>query len=438
MVETFTPAVCGGRVRQRLALAAFAVGALVAAACVGALLGLAGSLVGTRGALIGAAALALLAALREAGLVRLPVPQSRRQVPDRWRSELPLPLWSAGYGAGLGVGFLTFQPVSTFWVACAGAIALGDPVPAALCFALYGAGRALMTAWPRRRQADPAAAVERLVSRRALVSWANVIVLVVCAVLLAAAPASGATVVSLGTGFDPSADGTTLARAQMVTGGSEVLVQPPDPDPEVQIQPAAAPGLDGDLLAYSDASGIRVVNWRTGANVAHIAGPATEPALDWPLLAFRRDDASYDRLVLADLTNPGNPTVQEIAAVVAANDLGRPSLRYGRLAWHRIRARDSAVVVLTLASGRRQVIASSKRWMLSNPAVSRSRIAWVEQRPGASYLRLRRLDRTRVQTIATVKGRSRFLWTSALEGLNAYVTRWSPGSAQATLLRVHF
>ncbi|MEO8290147.1 MAG: hypothetical protein ABI649_04045 [Gaiellaceae bacterium] len=438
MVETFTPAVCGSRARQRLALALFAAGALVAAACVGAVLGLAGSLAGTRGALIAAAALALLAALREAGLVRLPVPQSRRQVPDRWRGELPLPVWSAGYGAGLGVGFLTFQPVSTFWVACAGALALGRPVPAAACFALYGAGRALMTAWPRRRQTDPAAAVESLIARRALVTRANVAVLVVCAGLLAAAPASGATVVSLGTGFDPSVDGSTVARAQMDGGGSQVLVQPPNPDPAVEIQPAAGPGLDGDLLAYMDSSGIRVVNWRTGAQVGRINGAVSQPALDWPLLAFRRDDASYDRLMLANLTNAGSPQERQIAAVPAANDLGRPSLRYGRLAWHRIRQRDSSVIVLYLASGRRRVIARSDVWMLSNPAVAKSRIAWVEQRSGIGYLRLRRLDNTRVRTIATLKGRPRFFWTTALAGRNAYVTRWAPGTQVSTLLRVHF
>src|SRR5215213_7098193 len=113
MVETFTPAVCGSRSRQRLALALFASAALVASAALGATLGFVGSLVGTRPALIAAAVLALLAALREAGILRVPVPQSRKQVPERWQHELPLPFWSTGYGAGLGLGFLTFQPVAT-------------------------------------------------------------------------------------------------------------------------------------------------------------------------------------------------------------------------------------------------------------------------------------------------------------------------------------
>src|SRR5918992_1317510 len=147
MVETFTPAVCGSRARQRAAAALFALAAVATAAVLGA-------------------ALALLAAGREAGLLRLPLPQSRRQVPESWRFELPLPVWATGYGAGLGAGFLTYQPVATFWVACAGALALARPLPAALCFALYGAGRAVTLVWPRRRSADAVETVERIVARR--------------------------------------------------------------------------------------------------------------------------------------------------------------------------------------------------------------------------------------------------------------------------------
>src|SRR5213592_2074917 len=190
MVETFTPAVCGSRLRQHFALAFFALGALVASAALGAVLGFLGSLVGARPALVAAAVLAALAAARETGLLRVPLPQSRRQVPERWRNELPLPAWSVGYGAGLGAGFLTFQPVATFWVACAAALALGKPALAALCFALYGAGRAFMAVWPRRREPDGAAAVERMVGQSAFVARANAAVLVLAVVLLAAAPAA--------------------------------------------------------------------------------------------------------------------------------------------------------------------------------------------------------------------------------------------------------
>jgi hypothetical protein len=158
MVETITPDVCGSRRRQAGALLFFALGALAASACVGAVLGLAGSRIDAW-ALPVAALFALVGAAREGGFTRLPLPQSRRQVPEPWRFTLPLPAWAAGYGAGLGLGFLTYQPVATFWVACAAAVALGRPLAGAVCFAAYGVGRSLLLFLPLRRGSDATAIV---------------------------------------------------------------------------------------------------------------------------------------------------------------------------------------------------------------------------------------------------------------------------------------
>ena len=68
MIETITPAVCGGRNRHRVAVAAFTVGAITAAALLGGVLGLLGAAVGAREAVLAAAALAAVAAARDAGL----------------------------------------------------------------------------------------------------------------------------------------------------------------------------------------------------------------------------------------------------------------------------------------------------------------------------------------------------------------------------------
>ena len=95
-----------------------------------------------------ATTLAVLGALRESGVLRIPLPDLRRQVPEPWRREKPLAFWSTGYGLILGSGFGTFQPVATFWVVCAGAVALGHPLVAALCLAPFGLGRAIMVAFP--------------------------------------------------------------------------------------------------------------------------------------------------------------------------------------------------------------------------------------------------------------------------------------------------
>ncbi|HTI33922.1 MAG TPA: hypothetical protein VL422_09625, partial [Miltoncostaea sp.] len=161
MVETVTPAVCGGRHRHRTALALFGVGAIAAAAALGAVLGALGDLLDRDAALAVVGVVALVAALREAGWLRLPLPGLARQVPERWRRGWPLPAWSLGYGAGLGAGFLTHQVVATFWVAAAGALAIGDPLVSALVLAPFGLGRALMVTLPARGRRDPAAAVGR-------------------------------------------------------------------------------------------------------------------------------------------------------------------------------------------------------------------------------------------------------------------------------------
>ena len=250
MLETFTPAVCGSRKRQIVAQALFTGAAVLTAAALGLALGFAGSLLGGRYALYAAAGLALLAAAREAGLVRFPLPQARRQVPERWRFELPLPVWATGYGAGLGAGFFTFQPVSTFWVACAGALALARPLPAAACFALYGAGRAVMVVWPRRRTDDPTAAVERLTRRRGALLRANAVALVVCGILLAVAPAAGGATLVQQAAYDPSFSGGAIAFA---TKAGDVVVRPGGGSPDEVFSDVSQPSLDGQYLAVNDA-----------------------------------------------------------------------------------------------------------------------------------------------------------------------------------------
>lgn len=221
MVETLTPAGCGSRQRYRVALAV--VGAL-----------------------------ALAAAAREAGLVRIPVPELRRQVPERWRREWPLAGWSAGYGAGLGVGVLTHQTVWTFWVAMAGALALGDPLVSALCLAPFGLARGLMVALPARG------------------------------------------------GRDPAASGRVLAVAATDAAGESIVVRPAE-SPEVRYVGGRSPALDGDLLAYADGAGIRILRWRTGEEIGRIDGALAKPALVYPLVAYVRAVPDGRRLKLRNM-----------------------------------------------------------------------------------------------------------------------------------------
>jgi cytochrome c biogenesis protein CcdA len=433
MIETITPAVCGSRRRQRLALAGFTVGAVCASLAVGALLGLTGSLLGAQRAILAVAAVALIAAAREAGLLRIRLPQSRRQVPERWRAVLPLPVWSFGYGAGLGSGFVTFQPFATFWVACAAAVALARPLAAAVCFSFYGLGRALMVAWPRRGNDDATAAVERLVQHRRGLARANAVALVACAALLAA-PTAGAAPVSLGDGLDPSISKGVLARSELVSGVSRVLIEPPG-EPAVVIPNASSPSLDGDLVAYVGGGRIRIVNWRTGGQVTQVVGAISKPALDWPLLAYRRLDADYERLIVADL----NAGTERIAVRVPhEGELGRPSLRGGYVAWHQAGSWGSRVVLLDLSTWRRSTIARSKISLLAHPAVTVWRIVWIEQRSARGYVRMRRLGQTRVQTLWSLRSRRQGFWSTALENRSAVVTHWYLSTGASSLFRLDF
>src|SRR5690242_19175462 len=190
MIATITPAGCGGRHRHLAAAALFATGAVGAAALLGSLCGLAGARLGGGDAALLAAAVALLAAARETVARHLPLPQLRRQVPERWRRELPLGVWPLAYGAGLGAGVLTYQPVATLWVALAAAAALADPLRAALCLSAFGAARAAMATLPGLR-GD--AAEQVIVRRTRTMRRVNAAALAAAALVLVAAPAPAAT-----------------------------------------------------------------------------------------------------------------------------------------------------------------------------------------------------------------------------------------------------
>lgn len=450
MVETITPAGCGSRKRQLVALALFAAGAVVASAALGAALGLAGAAIGAGAALGVALALAVLGALREAGVIRLPIPQSKRQVPERWRSELPLPVWSAGYGAGLGLGVLTYQPVATFWVACAAALALGRPVAGAVAFALYGVGRAAVLLLPARRGADPAAIAERLVGRRRTLLRANAIALGACACLLAASPVAEAGVMPLGPGsqMDPSAAGSGLAYTQRQGGTTQVVVRPAEGGPPLVFPDAESPSLAGRRLAYQDALGIRVVRWRTGVEILRFSGRLEKPALEGPWLVYRKfhghevarahspEHAGHERYTL-HLYNMVEHEWVRIASGPDGVEIGRPSISAGRIAWHVVSERGSRIVLYRIASRTRTDLFKTERWLLSNPALTRERVIWSRDLPSGSTLFTRRLGGGTVREVTSVdRPRTDYwFWTTELFGGRAYVTRWNTASGVARILR---
>jgi cytochrome c biogenesis protein CcdA len=437
MIETITPDVCGSRRRRFIALVLFALGAVTAAAALGLTLGALGALVGARAAVAAVAVLAALAAARELGFVRLPVPQLRSQVPDWWRFQLPLPVWSLGYGAGLGVGVFTYQPFATFWIACAAAVVLAEPVPSAAAFALYGAGRALMVALPTLRGAEPPLAVERLARCRPLLARANALVLAAAAVALAlaATPVASAGPLYLGPGsqLDPAPAGTVLAYTQRDGTGSEVVVR--SSERQSVTYAGQTPSLDGNILAYATADGVRVVRWRTRDEIRRAPG-AEKPALDWPWLAYRLD--VYDGTKELWLANLVSGELRLVSSVGPTFDLGRPSVSAGRVAWHVAGPGGSRIGLYTIATDGRRILARSKIALLSHPSLGGERVAWVEQRQGRSYLRLRALDKKTTTTLTSSPFRDQTFWTTALAGRSAYVTAWYLVDGFAQLERYRF
>src|SRR5215510_7896875 len=140
MMDFITPVVHRDRARWRTALIAYGVCAAISAAGFGALLGMGGRALVQRPIEYGAAALPviiLVAVLHELGVIRVPWPQRRWQVPSSWRFIEPRWIPSALYGLLLGPGVLTYIPVATYYVLVAMTILISDPARGAAVFALF-------------------------------------------------------------------------------------------------------------------------------------------------------------------------------------------------------------------------------------------------------------------------------------------------------------
>jgi hypothetical protein len=425
MVETFTPAGCGGRRRQAAAVLLFSVGAIGAAAGLGAILGASGSSLPTAWAVGVAMSLAVLGALREAGVLRIPLPDLRRQVPEPWRREKPLAVWSTGYGLILGSGFGTFQPVATFWVVCAGAIALGRPLVAALCLAPFGLGRALMAAFPGD---DP---LRRLAGAHRGLRPVNAAVLAAAALLLLPSMSSGAPS-ALSTGQrDPSVSRNVIAYTDASDGATNVVVLARGAPPVV-FPGGRLPSLNGDVLAYVDDAGIRVVLWRTGQEVGRVTGQVDKPALSGPRLAYVETIGARKRLLVRNRTTN---VVRIIARVGPAVDLGRPALMGQLIAWHESAGNSNHVFLRSLTGGRARIIAGGSRSALhANPALSPGYIAWVESRAERSSVLMRRLPNGAVRHVASTRGPTFHYWNTTIEAGRVWVTRWGLGSNRSRVL----
>jgi hypothetical protein len=168
MVETIAPVVHGTRrVKYWGSVFMHALGAVVAAATVGAAIGGLGYVLRApwgRGGAVFVGALALTYAAREAAGLPIPLLDRRRQVPEWWRTFFSPPVAAFLYGVGLGSGFFTFLTFGTFIAVAGAALATGSPAFGALLCGPFGLARglSLAAAHAAARDAEPGEIVDRL------------------------------------------------------------------------------------------------------------------------------------------------------------------------------------------------------------------------------------------------------------------------------------
>jgi hypothetical protein len=201
----------------------------------------------------------------------------------------------------------------------------------------------------------------------------------------------------------------------------------------VAIENAQAPSLDGPLVAVRQGQAVRVLRWADGSEVARVDG-AMRPALRNGLLAFERRRGRRLQLVIQHLED-GRRTV--IASVTGAV-LSRPSLRGGKLAWTVTRHGESALYTAYITGRGRRLILRTRVGVLGSPSLGSRWLAYTETRASGAQLLARSLTRPLTTTLLRLHGKRSALWTTALVGRTAYVTRWSTHTGVARILRLRF
>ncbi|QNG17851.1 methylamine utilization protein [Rhodococcus triatomae] len=124
-----------------------ALGSVATGAPTGALLGAFGAVaagwMSLSAALVVWAALAFAYGLHELGLVRMPTPMRRRQLPRELRRSMQPWKVSLLFGAMIGPGFVIFIRSSAYYLLVLGVVAAGSPLWGAALFTLVSLGRCM-------------------------------------------------------------------------------------------------------------------------------------------------------------------------------------------------------------------------------------------------------------------------------------------------------
>ncbi len=417
MVDTIGSALGDARRgATRAAGATFALGTLLGGAVTFGSLALLGSLAG--GGVAGlrealGAALALAAAIADWRGLRI-APQIRRQVPERWRWTMPLPLACALYGVLLGLGFTTFVLAFAVWALAGVCFAAGDPLLGVLVGVCFGAGRALPVLWMApgllvgrgARRLDAMGLEPRLwLGLRRL----DALGLGLCALALvglgasaaaagtsdAAAPAAvpavrpssplaGIAAAPIAAATDPSATAGWLAWQQVGAAG-ELSVSGAAP----LALPGSHPALGGSTIAWTTASQIEVATLPSLApRLAIPASRANALAVSDGWVVYRAvDGQGGEQLLAVSLANPAER--RYLAASRLAGRIGRPSLDGSRVVFALSSPQRTEIELVDLASGRRRALrVASRDAAFSNPSLLGGALLFERTTRCAQQLRL--------------------------------------------------
>jgi hypothetical protein len=360
------------------ATATFAIGAVAGGVATFGGLSLLGELLGhgvsgLRDALAGA--LALAAALADWRGWRI-APQIRRQVPERWRWIMPLPLACGLYGLLLGLGFTTFVLSFAVWALAGISFAAGSAVFGVATGAAFGVGRALPVLWiaPRLGTERGDLALDRLALEPRL--WLGLrrldaIGLSACAALLAG---SGALAAATNFATDPSAYGGSFAWQDV--GGRGWLYTHSD---AIKL-PGRLPALGGGNLAYLSGSEIVVVRGVTSSSPTMIPGPAAGKvdalavSAHW-LIVRDTSTRGIENLFALSLRDPAKRRYLTGSATPGA--IGRPAVAGSTAVWSYSDARHSGIYEENLSTGARTVLRlATANVQYSNPALDEGRLLY--------------------------------------------------------------
>jgi hypothetical protein len=433
MVETIVPVVNGTR-RWLSSIALFSAGAIGTAATLGLVLG-AALPPGGAAVVAAVAVFALVEAAGEAGLVRIPLPQLRRQVPERWRERYPQPLAALFYGAGLGLGFATYLPVSTLIVvavAVTGLLGAGD---GAVVLGAFGAGRALALAATTGRVRSYEQATGRIERMAGLgmprLRRLNAVALLTLAGVLALGPgtavARAATQLDLGPDpvADPSAAPGLLAFDRVNSDGSLTGVL--RVGGVFSDLPGINPDLDGTRVVVDTGPEFEIIDTGTMSVLQTLPLVGNQPALSGHWLVYRRGVSAGRQIMLYDLSTDTEKVIVQIPYAV---DLGAPDISYPRVTYHRTGSDRSSVALYRIDSGVSERLRTSVRYAYSNPSVDGSIVLYVRQTLlGMQLYRFNLATHSEAQVFALKKGGGRFLWTTGLTGWRFCFTVYGdPGS----------